>query len=395
MRAAVPWCGKPGAEIRKTDVQGAAVIPSSRSILYAAADLSWAASQDTSTVVACVCRNAATVPLGRRLSQEALMQHWRFTFAKRIAALLCWASLLAPVSAGAPPGPAPGEPPGPPSAAAREAEATAARQAAYDAGTKGPADLALIDQASLKIPVDYLFIPKAEGTRLMRAFGNVVHEPTFVGLFAGLKPRDAWIVVVRFIKEGYIKDDDAKNWNADELLQNLKDGTEESNKDRVARGFPEIEALGWVEKPAYDPVTRRLVWSLLSKHKGAPDTPNNGINYNTYALGRDGYFSLNLLTTSSRVDADKAVAQALLGALAYNSGKRYEDFNSATDHIAEYGLAALVGGLVAKKLGMFALIGVFVAKFAKVIGVAALGLGAVFVRFFRRKPKASQPDAPA
>src|SRR5215470_472560 len=46
-----------------------------------------------------------------------------------------------------------------------------------------------------------------------------------------------------------IKDDDAKEWNADELLQNLKDGTSESNKDRVARGFPELEVLGWVEKP--------------------------------------------------------------------------------------------------------------------------------------------------
>jgi Protein of unknown function (DUF2167) len=34
-----------------------------------------------------------------------------------------------------------------------------------------------------------------------------------------------------------------------------------------------------------------------------------------------------------------------------NAGKGYEDFNASTDHIAAYGLAALVGGVVAKSSG--------------------------------------------
>jgi Protein of unknown function (DUF2167) len=32
-----------------------------------------------------------------------------------------------------------------------------------------------------------------------------------------------------------------------------------------------------------------------------------------------------------------------LAALSYTPGKGYEDFNASTDHIAEYGIAALVG----------------------------------------------------
>jgi len=274
---------------------------------------------------------------------------------------------------------------------ARGAELKAAWQAGEEAGTKGPADITLIDQASLKLPADYFFIPKAEGMRIMRALGNTIYEPRFVGLIVGTRQNDQWIVVANYTKEGYIKDDDAKDWNADELLQNLKDGTAESNKDRAARGFPELEVLGWVEKPAYDATTHRLVWSLLSKQRGQPDSAEKGINYNTYALGRDGYFSLNLLTSSSRVDTDKAAAHELLAALSYNPGKSYEDFNASTDHIAEYGIAALIGGVVAKKLGLFALIGVFIAKFAKVIGVAALALGGGIWNFFRRKSK----NAPA
>src|SRR6266849_3116065 len=170
------------------------------------------------------------------------------------------------------------------------------------AATEGPADIALIDQATLKLPAGYDFIPKAEGARILRALGNTVGESTFVGLVVGTKPSDECIVATRYVKEGYIKDDDAKHWNADELLQNVKEGTAEANTDRVARGFPELEVLGWVETPAYDSATHRLVWSLLSKQKDEPDTAENGINYNTYALGREGYFSLNLLTSSSSVD---------------------------------------------------------------------------------------------
>jgi uncharacterized membrane-anchored protein len=194
-------------------------------------------------------------------------------------------------------------------------------------------------------------------------------------------------VVTQFIKEGYIKDDDAKDWNADELLQNLKTGTEEANKDRVARGFPELEVLGWVEKPAYDSLTHRLVWSLRAKDKGDPDAAEAGVNYNTYALGRDGYFSLNLLTSTSRVNSDKGAAAELLAALSYDAGKRYEDFNASTDHIAEYGIAALIGGVVAKKLGLLAVLGLFAVKFAKVIAVGAIAFGAGIMKFFRRKPK--------
>lgn len=269
--------------------------------------------------------------------------------------------------------------------AAIEAEINAAYQAGLQAGTRGPAKVPLIDQATLSIPAGHLFMPKADATRLLRALGNTISGDSLQGLVVGLKQEDEWIVVVRYIKEGYIKDDEAKDWKADELLANLKEGTEQSNKDRAARGFPETEVLGWIEKPAYDATTHRLVWSLLSKNKGGSDGEVKGINYNTYALGRDGYFSLNLLTDSNHVGGDKAVARTLLAALAYNEGKAYEDFNASTDHIAAYGIAALVGGIAAKKLGLLALIGVFVLKFAKLIAIGAAALFAGVWKFFGRK----------
>ena len=56
---------------------------------------------------------------------------------------------------------------------------------------------------------------------------------------------------------------------------------------------------------------------------------------------------------------------------------------------------ALVGGVAAKKLGLFALAAAFVLKFAKVflIGLAVAGAGVM--KFFRRKPRGDSADGSA
>jgi uncharacterized membrane-anchored protein len=276
--------------------------------------------------------------------------------------------------------------------AAAQAEMQAALDAANKAAISGPTEVKLVDQAMLKLPDGLVYIPPAEAGRLLAAMGNRVGD-NLLGVVVSPAADANWFVVMRFFKSGYIKDDDAKEWKTDELLSNLKEGTEEGNKERRSRGISEIEVVGWVEAPKYDTAAHRLVWSLESKEKGAPARSDQGaergVNYNTYALGRDGYISMNLVTALKKIDAERPVAHQLLAALQYNGGKQYGDFNSATDYVAEFGLAALIGGVAAKKLGLFALALAFLAKFAKVIGIAAIALGAVALKFFRRKPPAA------
>ncbi|TWB59251.1 hypothetical protein [Bradyrhizobium sacchari] len=89
----------------------------------------------------------------------------------------------------------------PSSEAARTAELAAAWQAAGNAGTAGPADIPLIDQAALKIPTGDFFVPKTEGARIMRALGNVVHEATFGGLVLGTRQNARWLVVINHVEE--------------------------------------------------------------------------------------------------------------------------------------------------------------------------------------------------
>ena len=53
--------------------------------------------------------------------------------------------------------------------------------------------------------------------------------------------------------------------------------------------------------------------------------------------------------------------------------------------MAEYGLAALVGGVAAKKLGLLASMGIFVAKFWKIGLLTLAGAGAGASRLLKRK----------
>jgi uncharacterized membrane-anchored protein len=255
----------------------------------------------------------------------------------------------------------------------------------------GPKDIPLAGQAQLHLPADKVFIPKAEAAEMMRKMGNPGDYKDLQGLIFPKAEGADWFVVVEFEKAGYVKDDDAKDWKADDLLKQFREGTEEANKERSKMGVTPLEIVGWAEPPAYDAKTHRLVWAMTSRDKGAPADAELGVNYNTYALGRDGYFTLNLVTALKTLPTEKEEAKSLLAALDFDSGKRYTDFNSSTDHVAEYGLAALVLGVGAKKLGLLALAFAFIAKFAKLALLAVVGVGAAVKKFFFSGKKEGQP----
>lgn len=270
----------------------------------------------------------------------------------------------------------------------RQAEAQAAIREAEAAQIKGPASIPLRDQGTLNLPAGYVWVPEPAASKLMRAMGNRA-DSRELGLIFPEAPDQHWMIVAEYEPSGYIQDDDARNWNVDDLFKSLKEGTEAANEERRKNGHAELDIVGWVEKPHYSADTHRLVWSMSARHKGEPSDAPMSINYNTYALGREGYITLNLITSLSEIPQDKAHAQTLLAALSFGDGKRYADFNASTDKVAEYGLAALVGGVAAKKLGMFAVIAAFLAKFSKVILLGGIAVVGVLGKFLKRdKPQA-------
>jgi uncharacterized membrane-anchored protein len=261
-------------------------------------------------------------------------------------------------------------------------EMKAAFAAARAVMVEGPADIKFAEQAVLHLPANLVFVPRNEASRILKAMGNRPSADTLGMIFP--QGQENWFMTARFVQSGYIKDGDAKDWNADDLLKDIKEGTEVVNQERKQRGIPEMDIVGWIERPAYDEKTHRLVWSLASRDRGAPATEEQGVNYNTYLLGREGYVSMNLVTGANTVESQKPLAKQILASVEFNKGKTYGEFNESTDHVAEYGLAALVGGVAAKKLGLFALAAAFFAKFAKVIILAVAGVGIAAAKFFKR-----------
>ena len=250
----------------------------------------------------------------------------------------------------------------------------------------GPVDVPLAGQAVLHLPAGEVFVPQPQADKLLNSFGNPGANPEMPGIILPRDPRATWIMPVRFHKSGYIKDDDARTWDADAMLRSLRAGTEEQNREREKAGVPGLEVVGWTDPPRYDSTRQRLVWSVSSRVVGArPDDPQS-VNYNTFSLGREGYFSMILLTALPDLPALKPVADRQIAALEYDPGKRYADFNPATDRVAGYGLVGLVVSAADHQESVVAQAVAFVHRFAGLLiaGLAALTV-VVIVPFARRR----------
>ena len=257
-------------------------------------------------------------------------------------------------------------------------------QAIAESAIVGPAHVELRDQAAIDLDAEVAFIPRPVADQVMNAAGNVVGEE-FIGLILPTAEGEEWFVTVDYIDSGYIADDDARDWDVDELLESLEQGTRDGNRWREQRGFAPIEITGWIQRPEYDSSRHQLVWSAGVRDIGAPESEEQGVNYNTYVLGREGYLSLDLVTSESAIAGQQDMIHGLLQATHFNAGLAYTDFDSSTDRVAAYGLAALVGGVAAKKLGLLAVVAAFLVKGWKLVVVGGVALAAMGRKLMGRK----------
>jgi len=269
--------------------------------------------------------------------------------------------VLSPMAARAAPGSAPSDDSAPSAASAEPGAADGAASAEPSPWRQGPTEVDLGNDIKLAVSERHAFLPKEQAKQALEANGSF-HNENVLGLVAAASHSGEWFVVLRFEKEGYVKDDEQVD--ADDLLKSLREGNEEANKERQQKGFPALRLDGWSDPPHYDKALHQLVWALI-----VSDAEGRSVNYNTRILGRHGFVSLNLVTDPSKLDGFRPEAKTLLAGTAFQQGARYEDFDSSKDKVAEYGLAGLIAagaGLGAAKLIKIGLI----AKFWKVIVVA-------------------------
>jgi uncharacterized membrane-anchored protein len=262
----------------------------------------------------------------------------------------------------------------------------------------GPKKIELGDDLALDLPEGMGYFNRVDAKKLMEKMGNPTDE-SLRGLV--FKPDARWLIVLKYVGDGYVKDDDAAELNADEILSSIKDGTEHANEFRKEKGIPAIHVDGWTEPPHYDRAIHHLIWGIRGKDD---DGSISTINYYTRVLGRRGFVALNLMDDPATIEASKADGLAVLRATTFKAGARYEDFDKKTDKVAEYGLAALVlggAGAVALKVAKVGLLAKFGAKLLALLVAAKKAVVLFFVAigawlkkvFGRRRDGAPAPAA--
>jgi len=189
-------------------------------------------------------------------------------------------------------------------------------------------------------------------------------------------------IVITYTEDGHVDDKDAQAIDYAELLKNMQAATDVESKERIKQGFSAARLVGWAEAPSYDISTHKLFWAKELQFNGEPD---NTLNYCTRILGRRGVLELNAVSTVGHLDEVRRQMQLILASVDFTAGNRYADFNAATDKLAAYGIAALVAGGVAAKMGVFKAILVALLAAKKLVVVAIIALGAAIAKIFKKK----------
>ncbi|MDA0766938.1 MAG: DUF2167 domain-containing protein [Verrucomicrobia bacterium] len=237
---------------------------------------------------------------------------------------------------------------------------------------------ALGSWATIKIPEGMGFLNGADTATLMSMYGNLPDS------YEGALSTEAldWTVIFQFSEEGYVKDDEKDDLDADEILKTLKEGQDLANAERKKMGFDTLVIERWAVEPKYNESTNNLEWGTVILSGDGSRT----VNYETRLLGREGYMNVTLLCDPEDLDGLMSEYQALLASYAYVPGKTYGEYEKG-DKLASYGLTALIAGGAAYGAVKTGLLGTILVFFKKLWYVVVAAIAAVWKgikRFFGR-----------
>lgn len=249
--------------------------------------------------------------------------------------------------------------------------------------------------ATFNVPTNFNYLDASDAkTVLVKLWGNPPGQVDDVlGLLmpANVTPMDpnSWAVTISYQNDGYVKDSDADKINYDDLLKRMQSDVHDENKARTDKGYPAMELLGWATPPRYDAATHKLYWAKEFKVEGESE---NTLNYDIRILGRHGVLVLTAISGMDQLPEIEKGTPQILGMVDFNQGNRYADFDPKVDKVATYGIAALIAGGIAAKLGLFKLIWVFILAAKKFIIIGLAAIAAWFKKIFG-KGKNTTPTA--
>ncbi len=243
--------------------------------------------------------------------------------------------------------------------------------------------------ATLQLAGNYRYLDAAETEKLLVAWGNEPGNDTQGAIVPNeVDPMDTegWAVILTYLDDGHVDDADAAEIDYDDMLADMKAGTEENNEARTQNGYQAVHLLGWAEKPHYDAAAKKLYWAKELNFEGSE---LHTLNYDVRVLGREGVLSMNAVASMNQLEQIRRDMRPLIQVAEFNEGHRYAEFNSKTDRLAEYGLGALIAGGVAAKLGLFAKFGALLLAFKKFIFIGLIAVGGLVAKLVGKKKDAA------
>lgn len=240
---------------------------------------------------------------------------------------------------------------------------------------QGPTTGVLGDIAQITVPQGFAFTDKTGAQQLLMLTHNVPSDRE-LGALVSTERDSSWFMIFEFDDTGYVKDDEKDKLDADALLKNMKQATEEGNEERQKRGWRALHVVGWDHAPYYDPVTHNLTWA--TRVRGDDSKDEGSVNHSIRLLGRRGTINVDLVASPNEYAASVPAFNNLISGFSYKPGNRYSDFTSG-DKVAKIGLAALIAGgagAVALKTGLLA-------KLWKLIVVAVVAIAGFIKKIFR------------
>jgi len=240
-------------------------------------------------------------------------------------------------------------------------------------------------KARFNLGPEFRYLDQADARRVLEDMWGNPPDADVLGLIVprspGLADDDSWAVVVTYSDDGYVSDEDASKMDYAKLLREMQEQTREANPEREKAGYGTLQLVGWAVPPHYDGGNNKLYWAKELEFNGHP---NHVLNYDIRVLGRHGYLSLNAVSGMSELPQVRTGMEKLLPMAEFEPGARYADHNPKTDKIAAYGVATLIGGGLAAKAGLFAKLGLMLAKFWKLLLVGVVALGGAVKKLFVR-----------
>jgi uncharacterized membrane-anchored protein len=202
---------------------------------------------------------------------------------------------------------------------------------------KCPCNAQLGTIAAMSVPEGFVFVGRDGIGAFMEATQNPASGDE-LGVIAAANDTN-WFLLFSFQQIGYVKDDEKDNLDADAILESIRKGTEQGNRERRKKGWETLQITGWNRRPFYDPKTNNLTWATMARAESSGDT----VNHSVRLLGRSGVMKADVVAAPGELTLAVAESTQLLQGFAFNSGNRYAEFRSG-DKVASYGLTALIAG---------------------------------------------------